>query len=230
MKPFIKTLKNVIHIILIVITFKTYAQNNIDLSDVQIEVSRNTSLPPNIKGSPYITKDFSLVKLSIIENKIYNGRFNAFNGDMEIESQGKTIALDASKDIEVLFTKTNKLYKTCTYKQKNSKTKRGFLVVLSELDSLGLLKLEKINFIEKKIATSSYDRAKPAEFRKDSDSYYIKIDNQIIYLPTRKKNFLNTFPKYKSKLKSYIKKEKLNTKNENDLIIIINYLNQLKRE
>ena len=240
MKSHLKLLKNITCIILIMSTFQTYAQSptkptithvNFNLTNFQVDMSRNAvSLPADVKGSPYITENFVPVKLSINENTVYNGRFNAFNGDMEIKSQDKTIVLDTSKDIEVLFVITNKLYKTCTYNQKNSKTKRGFLVVLTESDSLQLFKLEKINFAEKKPVTSSYDTPKPAEFRKVSDSYFIKIDGQIVFLSTKKKAFLKSFPEYKTKLKNYLKMEKLNLKNESDLIKIVSYLNKLRKE
>ncbi len=223
------TLKFIFCVSLLLNTYAISSQTNPinqDLSDIQFATSLNKTIP-EAEGSPYITENFSLVKLVGFDNKVYEGRFNAFNGDMEIKTEGKIIYLNPSNEISVLFTENNKLYKTYTYNDEDSHSKRGFLLVAKRLSKIELLKLEKIEFFEKKPARTSYDKESPAKFKRDADTYYLKTKGKVKKLPTRRKDFIETFPEYESELKKYIKNNKLNPKNESELVGIIEYLNSL---
>ena len=77
---------------------------------------------------------------------------------------------------------------------------------------------------------SSYEKEKAAKFIKESDTYYLNFNNETKILPQNKKQFLNSFQEYEVKLKSYIKKNKLSLKNENDLITIASYLSSISKE
>ena len=180
------------------------------------------------QGSPYINETFSPIKiLNIKGNLIYNGRFNAYNGEMEVKlSDNKIIALDINKsqDYHVVFVKDKKTYKTFAYKSKSGYDTRGFLVVLSENEGASLLKKEKIKFYERQKATTSYDKEKPAKFKKEKDTYYVKINNEVTYLPTKKKDLAKAFPSHSKDITSFIKKNKIKLSKEEDLVKVVDYL------
>ena len=77
---------------------------------------------------------------------------------------------------------------------------------------------------------SNYETLKPAKFERKQDAYYIKLSDQdiVIELPTRKSKFLDVFNSKSNSVKSFIKKERLGIKKEEDLIKIFNFYASLK--
>ena len=206
------------------------AQNvTIDIATERGLMSRNISSKIVAIGSPYIDKNFQPVLITQHKDKVYSARYNACNGEMEVKiNDKKIIALDNIADLEVLFTFSNKKYRTISYITKNENSKRGFLVVISENNNYTLLKEENVQFYEKVKAASSYHKDKPANFKRGNDNYYLKLSDKTIFIPLKKKDLLKVFPDKANELKSFIKKNKLNPKNEEELIKIIKYIYTLK--
>ncbi|GAA4246718.1 MULTISPECIES: hypothetical protein [Winogradskyella] len=202
----------------------------LNLAEIDLNI-KNRSKTVEAEGSPYITEEFLALRLENFKNKIYSGRYNAYNGEMEIKlGEDKIIALDNNTDYTITFIASLKKYKPYTYKDENLDLQRGFLVVVKEDSSFTLLKKEQIKFQDKVKPRSSYEKEKAAKFIKESDTYYLNFNNETKILPQNKKQFLNSFPEYEVKLKSYIKKNKLSLKNENDLITIASYLSSISKE
>ena len=88
----------------------------------------------NANGSPFINDEFELVKFKKLGNRVFLARYNANLGEMQLKRENDTIALDNTKNLELTFTQSNKVYKTHSYTNKENVSKRGFLVVLMEND------------------------------------------------------------------------------------------------
>lgn len=218
--------------ILFFIPFVGQSQQVLDFaSEVGFSPKNISRAMPNVIGSPYVSEDYQQVKINSVENKIYSGRYNAYINEMEIlVAAGRDpIALDISNnDYEVLFLNNNKLYKTFNFESNRGITKRGFLVVISEENDIMLLKEEIIKFYDKVAASSSYDQDKPAKFRREDDNYYIKLKSgRIVYLPSKDKDIAKAFPEYSKEIMAFVKKNKLKTKKEEDLIKVANYIGSL---
>lgn len=197
----------------------------IDMATEANIMSRNVSSTIRAEGSPYIDENYSSIRISQFNDKIYNARFNAFNNEMEImTSEDKVIALDNNGDFEVIFNSKNKTYKTTNYTTQNGISKRGFLLVLDKTESYTLFKEEKIEFYEKVRAASSYQTDKPPRFQRVDDIYYLKLNDTVTFLPQKKRDFLKVFTKHEKKLKSYMKKNNVNPKNEDELLTLVKYL------
>ncbi|APY08744.1 hypothetical protein BWZ20_10700 [Winogradskyella sp. J14-2] len=218
------------------LTLCTHAQQinnqrptNVVLNDIRTQIERfNENDDANIKGSPYINDEFSIVKISQVKDSTYYARYNAFTHEMQIQTDtAKTLALDASVTYEVKFLKSNKTYKSLSYVNRYNITVNRFLVVLLENDKCSLYKEEHIEYHEKEEATTNYGSEKPARYERADDVYFIKINNELKPIPTKKKQFLKFFPNKEKELKSYMKDQKLNPKNEVDLIKIIEYLTSI---
>ena len=229
---------NVISKITLSITFciyfsNIYTQQNLNTNmDASRSIITTIDVSPSIKalGSPYIDENFSPLRMAKFNDKIYSGRFNAFNGEMEVTIEtNKIIALDNRIDYEVIFTSKNKTYRSIDYITEDGNSKRGFLVVLFKNEDYALFKEESVKYREEIKAKTSYERDKPAEYTRNGDNYYTKLGDAITYLPTKKKNFLKLFPKEASKLNSYMKNNKLNPRNEADLILLIKYLTTISK-
>ena len=186
---------------------------------------------PNVMGTPYINEDYQQVRINGTDNKIYSGRYNAYINEMEIlVAAGRDpIALDISNnDYEVFFLQENKLYKTFNFESDRGITKRGFLVVISEENDIMVLKEETIKYYDKVAASSSYDQDKPAKFRREDDNYYIKLrSGRVVYLPSKDKDIAKAFPEHSKEIMAFVKKNKLKTKREEDLIKVANFIGSL---
>ena len=209
--------------------FTINAQNiNVDIATERNLMSKNVSNKVNADGSPYINDNFASIRITQYKDRLFNARYNAYNGEMEVRIEdNKVIALDNNSDYEVIFTSDNKTYRTVNYVTDQDYAKKGFLVVISENDKYSLFKEEKIKFLQKVKATTSYQQDKPAKFQREDDRFYLKINDETTYVPQKKKDLLEAFPEHAKDLKSYMKKNKLNPKNEDELIKIVEYLSTL---
>ncbi len=205
-------------------------QSNIQLDEVQSRmlVINDGNSKAKTNGSPYVNENFTPIRITQFKDKIYSARYNAFINEMEVTLENaKVIALNPNSDYVVTFTTTNKVYKAVNYVDDNEVSKKGFLVLLSENEKCSLFKEERIKFYEKTVATTSYDKEIAAKYKRVDDNYYIKLGDKTTFLPQRKKDFLKLFPNEEKKLSTYMKKNKLNPKNEDELISVIKYLSTL---
>jgi hypothetical protein len=188
-------------------------------------MSKSISTTVEAEGSPYIQENFEPIKVSGFENQNYTGRFNAFSGEIEVKTgDDNVIALDLEANYTVTFTRGGIVYKPYTFYTPNNTKKRGFLVVLRDMDSKAFLKREVIKFYDTEPANSSYQNAKPARFQRDDDEYYILVNNEIKYFPDSKKGLAKAFPAHANGLKALVKSKKLSYKNEADLITMAEYI------
>lgn len=208
---------------------KTIRQSEVQLDEIERSMTRfnDVNSDSKIDGSPYINENFS--PIIITQNKkTYNARYNAFSREMELMiADNKIIALDPNSNYEVTFTLTNKVYRAVNYVNNNGISKTGFLVVLSENDNFSIFKEERVKFYEKVESKTSYSKEKPARYDRIDDAYFIERDEKIMFLSQNKKKFLKLFPNESSKLNTYMKKNKLNPKKEDELIQIVDYLSSI---
>ncbi|WP_178987386.1 hypothetical protein [Winogradskyella schleiferi] len=210
------------------------AQDNLNISNldefgnyINRKVSVNVNKSLFIEGSPYINDTFELIKFKRFGDVIFLGRYNANLGEMQIRRDNDTIVLNNSENFEITFVSDKKVYKTYSYTQKDGSSTRGFLVVLKETDSMAVLKEEKIKFQEKKPSTNGYDKAKPAKYVRSKDLYYYRLGNKVSLLPQKRKEFLKLYPEHSNKLKEFIKQNKINLKEADDLITLFGYIEKL---
>lgn len=209
-----------------VLGLMSYGQGatSIDVATEKLYMSSDASRPIDAFGSPYVNENFTPVKVKGFDNQIFTGRYNANNGEMEINLGTKIIALDLSKGYEVNFTQNNKTYKTYNYSTPDGIAKRGFLNVLISSDAYELLEEEIVKYYDKVPAATSYQQDKPAKFIEEDSNYYLKKGVVIRPLPTKKKNLLKAYPKDAKKIKTFMKDKKISLKKEEDLIQLAGFL------
>lgn len=222
-----------VKILLIVLCCACYAINaqnvNVDSRGKIISI-RAVDTNIDTEGSKYINKNFTPITIAQFEDKIYNGRYNAFSGEMEVNlGDNKVLLLDNNTDYEITFSHSKKLYRTENFTNNKGVKKNGFLVVVHETNKSALLKEESITYHKKVEAASSYEKDIPARYIRNKDAYYIDYNNTITYISHKRKDLLKSFPNEASKLKSYIKKNKINLKEEDDLIKIVDYMSNLSK-
>ena len=179
---------------------------------------------PDIKGSPFLHSDFQNIKIKGVAMK---AKYNANLDYFEIDNKGEILFFGPTFEhrYDVVFTNLNTTYKAFEYE----KLKLAFFKVLAKKGNAFLLSKQFIKYNPKVKAKDNFSSEKPARYERRKDVNYIKLSNQdiVIELPTRKSKFLKVFNSKSNEVKSFIKKEKLGIKKEEDLIKIFNYYTSL---
>jgi len=186
----------------------------------------------SVHGSAYIQEIFMPAKLSLMDGtKIFKLKYNAYNDEIEIENEsGKANALNKNIDnLLIVFVSDDKTYQALDYVDKDANTTRGYFVhVNSAISKYKLLIKETVIFIDRKPAKTSYDKTKPAELKRIDDKYFIAIGTDAaVEFPKKKKEFPKVFPDKHKDILSFMKKNKIKTSKDKDLVELINYINTL---
>lgn len=186
---------------------------------------------PSIEGSPYMQENFEKgILLSNNKKDTLSFKYNAVGDFMEVLITGKVRYILPTKNfpLEVHLLGSKKMYKSFQF-QKKKETVYGFFRLINATQKMSLLVKEEITFQKAEKPKTGYDQFKPAKFKRKSDVFFINFSNNDIALevPRRTKDFLKLFGDHSGKIKTYISKERLKIKNEEDLLKIINYYSQL---
>ena len=180
---------------------------------------------PNVKGSPFIHLEYQNIKIKGVAMK---GKYNANQDYIEVDNKGEVIFFVPTMEhrYDVVFTDENTTYRAFEYEN----LKFGFFKILAKNNKAFLLSKQFIKYSPEVKPKSTFETLKPAKFERKKDTYFIKLSNQdiVIELPTRKSKFLSVFNSKSNAVKSFIKKEKLGIKKEEDLIKIFNFYTSLK--
>nr|WP_321221692.1 hypothetical protein [uncultured Psychroserpens sp.] len=189
----------------------------------------------DVLGTPYIN-NYSGADNNLPIGKVYSKdlkyittafiRYNAYTDNMEVSK------MEDGVDYYLLKKKENFLYiilKKKTYKAFKYEKGIGYFVILSENDKnqCTLLLKEEINYKRGEKSRSSFLSDTEDRFQKLKDILFIKLNNDVIKLPKKKKDFYNLFGKNKQAIVEYMQSKKLKFNNENDLILIVDYFNTL---
>ena len=194
-----------------------------------------TQVNVRVGGSPYITDDYVPARISNFDNKIFAVKYDALLDEILVknetgnELEAYALPKNGRQDIAITLISHNKTYQIFDYVNDNSEKTSGFFIMMnSPIASIKMLKKETVKFYEERIATSGYDKSRPAEYRRLNDTFFIKVnDEPAIEFSTNKKDFSKMFPDNEKEILSYIKSEKIKLKEEADLKKLGQYLNQL---
>jgi hypothetical protein len=184
-----------------------------------------------VKGSPYETESFQPGTVSnkkLNDIKSFYFRYNIFNDIMEMkESQLDEDLYGLIKSLNIYTKILGKEYHYEIYTKDNKKsTDEGYFILISKGEKVSLYLRKTKTFIDAKPAKDTFRKAEKATF-KDFEDYYYKTGRVLILLPTKKKGLLEVLSDHETEIKKYIKEEKINLKNERDLIKLMNYYGTL---
>jgi hypothetical protein len=201
--------------------------NQLDFIRESLRLTNSGNKASDAIGSPYIFEDFKVVVIKGYEQQSLLGRFNAYNGQMEIKTGDDIIALNEKNDYEIIFKNENVVYKTFKFTNSDGNDTNGFLLVLNEKDNFTFLKQERIKFYEGIAARTPYDTERKARFKRESDMYYFKIGDVLTSLPTSKRDLYKAFPDNEKEIKTFLKSSKISLNDEEDLSKLIDFLSTL---
>ena len=149
-------------------------------------------------------------------------RYNLYRDEMEFSKNDQLLYLKKKKERSVIFQNFNIHYKVFALDNELK-----YFIVHNEGNNQ-LLSRQIVTFQEEQPPKNSYAAGKPADFIREKDEFYFRFDkNNILEVPGNKKKFYAIFKENESKIKKYIKSNKLSIKKTEDLIKIVNYSNTL---
>jgi hypothetical protein len=247
-------MKNLLILLFCLLTYIGYAQADASASNVAgIGIGNSTmamssvvttsirSIKPdairpsfaNITGSAYLQDMFIPTKLyygnEFMKNIYY--RYNAYNEEIEVKqspgmNKGEIGALNKDKKISILVDNDKMGFKTFVTAEK--KTLNGYLIALLNDKDYDLYKRIHIIYSPGRVSTNSFVKAVPNRFTKFTEYYFQKEGvNRIDEIPPNNRQFLKLLDgTTKGDMKTFLKDNKLNVKDEADLIEVFKYLNK----
>ncbi|MTI33227.1 hypothetical protein [Xanthovirga aplysinae] len=184
-----------------------------------------------IKGSPYLPDEFVKGNVIIHVKKkkfLLPLRYNAYSDQIEYLKNGTSMVFKNP----FLISKVEFGGSTYVFKMTDgfSKDKKGsFFVQLYGSERIELLKKQQVRFIPEQVAKDSYSSNKPPKFSKVLEEFYIVFgENTPVLLSKSKKRIIGILEDKGYKVKDFIKKEKLNLKEEEGLIRLMEFCDQLQ--
>jgi len=164
----------------------------------------NASSENSVIGSPYLTKDFIETKISNVNNSVWT-RYNIYKDEVEFKDNDKILLVP----------------KTSTYSQLKYSNgtnmilmDNSYYIIIQNNNNMMILKKEKIKYNAAKEAQSSYQDAKPASYTEAKPQFFVFANNSLTEIS--KESITKAFPD--KDVKSFLNTNKINLKNENDLL------------
>lgn len=200
--------------------FNTYKAGR---GDVKTVLEQN-----DIKGTPFLNDDFIKGTIYTASEQKYVDlplRYNIYNDELEFKTpEGEVLALGTPDIIEAVeYGNFVMVYLPYT---DNTKVKKGYFKVIHPGD-VSLFSKYVVAFKEAG-EPNAYDNAKPAEFARRPDVYYIKIGEAQAKKVGSKKELLAAFPKHQKEVADFVKKNKVKSSNPDKLKSLISYYNTLQ--
>jgi len=208
------------------------AINNL-LGPINEEIKKRNYTSEDFQGSPYTSDTFKPTTLFYKDEKIGNlfYRYNALNEEIEIkqnniEEEGIR-ALGRDKAINIIVDGKPLSFKT--FIDIKGKTLNGYLNQLVEANNYDLYRRIHVKYTEGSPAANSFVKAIPNRFSHFVEYYYQKDGvDRIDEIPIKNRLFLKLFDDdQKALVKDYLKENNLDVKNEQDLIQVFTFLNDL---
>lgn len=176
----------------------------------------------DIKGSPYLLKDFRPAKIAD-GYEIISARYNAYTDEIEFKKGDDIYVLPKNNDFSQINFVNNK-DKLILIKDADELS--GYYFKLTG-DKNSLLKKEKVVFNDIVPSASSYESERPAKFLQQKPIYYLKTDKGVIKKILNNNDIYDLFPDKKQSLNKFVKEKNIKFNQENALIELVNYLNSI---
>lgn len=188
----------------------------------------------DIKGSPFYNKDFMFGELELVDGSTVKGlfRYNIYDQELEIIVKRDTLIItDPTKIKNFDFSGKKFIYSLILEDGKKTDFISGAYFETVNNGECKLLIKRRINLRENTFTDYYGGGGGDGSQRYIPElTYFIKKsdDKPAVKLKKSKKFILNYFDDYKDEINDYISSQNLSVRDEQDIIKIIEYYNQLK--
>ncbi|NDV43708.1 hypothetical protein [Flagellimonas sediminis] len=200
-----------------------------DMDDQYDRLAKKTGID-EFSGSPYTDDNFATAPVFYNEESMgsFYYRYNAYNEEIEIKKtilpEEKVSSLVKDKSIRIMV--NGKPMGFSTFIDKKGNTTNGYLTTLLDGKNIDLYRRDKVKFTEGQRAQNSFVKAVPNRFTHFTEYYYQKEGvNRIDEIPLKEGQLLKLYKEpVKTKIKTYIKENKIDMKEEADLIKLFEFI------
>lgn len=188
---------------------------------------KNTLSETDIKGSPYLNNEFvngtifTTTKLKYVDVPL---RYNIFNDELEFKNDNNQIRALATP--EIVETVEFGDYKMVYIPYSNVKKIRNGFFLIEEKGNASLYSRLEVIF-KKAEDPGAYVDARPPEFIKKPDSYYIRVGTAEAKKVGKKNDLPEIFPDHQNEISAFIKKNKIKTNRPEKLKELVRFYNSL---
>jgi len=184
-----------------------------------------------IEGSPYLNDNFILGYIITKDDIKYVDiplRYNIYNNEIEFEKQEAIFALeDPLNYTEIVIGRQTFIFSSYTSKKDTKRVNNSsYFEALNTNKELLLLKRYEVLF-NKPVPSKGYVDAKPAEFKKSTVRYYLKFGGAAAQEVGSLKATLLFFGDKSKDVATFVKKEKIKFRKEDDLLKIVAFYNHM---
>ena len=178
-----------------------------------------------IKGSPYLHDDFREAEVRTREDITYKGelRYNIFEDEMEYKVDGVVYWISNALIIDYIKIDNETFMYFCKEGMDSDKGCYFKALVTGDCNLLGK---KGIN-LQDAVKPKPYQEARPAEFIKRKDIYFLQKGNTYPQRISNKKSVVEVLSDKSTEISKFIKTNKINISKEDNLIDLINYYNSL---
>jgi hypothetical protein len=168
----------------------------------------------------YLTPNYLAAKVDHMVETIFL-KYNIYKDEMEFSKNGQILFLKKQNGRKITFENLNQKYEVFKFEDK-----LAYFMVHNDGKNQ-LLSRQIVKFQKEKLAKTSYQVDKPADFKRQKDVFYLKFDNVIKEISSSKKKFYDVFGDQAKSGKKFVKTKNLNIKNIEGLEKIIQHLNTI---
>lgn len=179
------------------------------------------------KGSPFEDKNFKIGKVFSEDNETTMAvmmRYNIFLDEIEIKNEEGGPVNIVNKDPDIRVAMGVDRY---VYLEEDTYPIGGYFKVLNQSKPYKIYKKLTVKYVEGEEAETVYSMEKKPSFPLTETYYLVDSNNTLKELPKGKSKILQMMPSKIKELKSFIKTNKLNLKEEKDLAKLVDYFNEI---
>lgn len=177
----------------------------------------------DMKGSPFLNEEFETGKVYLRSGKIYEGplRYDIYSDQIEFETkEGLVYEIKNPETVEKVTIGTRNFF---SFVKEDGKNVTGIYEELVKGKHSLFSKLRV--YLKDAVPAKPYVEARPATFIKKKSNYYLSDSTGELNPINTKKELLKLLDN-PTEVKTFIKKNKINFNDEQDLISLVNYLNK----
>ncbi len=201
------------------------------LKDIGYTIKKNNFIEGNktltedqIAGSPYLNRQFTkslIIKEDQSEIRDIPLRYNIFSNRMEFKQNGTVLYIADAYAIKRIIL-GDKVFVYARYMTSRN-IKASYFQCLTE-GKYQLLKMYKIAF---KSSDNKADNPKSNRFENEPPNYYFRYRNGMSHLIKSQKELIKILQPIPDEIVNYIREKKINPKNEQQLIDLMNYADKV---
>lgn len=173
-----------------------------------------------VAGSKYFTDNYQSTKVNKGDQK-FQIRYNGYSDMMEYKNGSDVLELIKEKNTHFVFD-DGSVFELFNY-DLNGKTVQRYHKVLVENSNSKISKFQSIRLIPAKKATNSYDSDTQAQYKANTDIYFITYNNQSFEFDGKQKSLEKIISGKTDAIKTFYKENKIK-ENDSDMIKLGNFL------